>query len=555
MKLFDIVVKINPRVQDYGLVWVEEGLTTTISLHRDSTDDSLHMYSSGESIAGDSYIERGDQKMLGHFGIFLRSDAKAVLSVGFGSGETTACLAQHRPARIDCVEIAPEVVKVALEFFKHINLGDKLEDEVNMVYMDAKNYIHLTDNNYDVIINDSIHPRTFGENASLYTKEYFESAKENLNDNGMIISWIPTYSMPVSVVKSIIGTLLDVYPHVTLWCLTPNIAPLVLVAGSEQQQYFSPKHIEDELDKPGVRNSLSKTNIYNNMDVLSCYIADENDLRECIKDFSINSDYAPFVEFTTDRVVPTTQIFRQFVTGVRSESVYKHIDWTGFSEESRARWLSDYQKLYNVSSYLLKSYDTTDSLEELKYCLDGLEILPDNPALLNVKANSEERLFTDSVKLILAGKADDALVVARDLLKIHPESAIGWMIRSSALQNKGELQEALAAASRAVHLAPDNANARFNLGFILFNLGQFEEAVNEYERMLQFAEQISSEDKAKMLEALAFAYAATGRLTEAISTGEKALELASSTGEKEMAEHIRRQLMLLKSERASQRRR
>lgn len=554
-ELFNTVVKINPRVQDYGLVWVEEGLTTTVSLHRDFSDGSLHMYSSGESIAGDSYIERGDQKMLGHFGILLNSDAKAVLSVGFGSGETTACLAQHKPERVDCVEIAPEVVKVATEFFKHINLGDKLEDEVNLVFMDAKNYIHLTGSSYDVIINDSIHPRSFAENASLYTKEYFESAKEHLNENGMIISWIPTYSMPVSVVESIIGTLLDVFPHVTLWCLTPNLAPLVLVAGSEQQQYFSPKHIENELRKPAVRNSLSKTNICNNMDVLSCYIADENDLRECIKDFSINSDYAPFVEFTTDSVVPRTQIFRKFVSNVRGESVYKHIDWTGFSEESKARWLADYQKLYKVSNYLLKSYDTTDSLDELKYSLDGLEILPDNPALLNVKADAEERLFSDSVKLILAGKTDDALALARDLLKIHPRSAIGWMIRSSAFQNKGNLQEALAAAHRAVQLAPDSANARFNLGFMLFNLGQFEKAIDEYEHMLQLAEQISSEDKAKMLEALASAYAATGRLPEAISTAEKALELASSTGQKEMAEHIRRRLLLFKSEGASQRQR
>lgn len=554
-RLFDIVVKINPRVRDYGLVWVEEGLTTTVSLHRDFSDGSLHMYSSGESIAGDSYIERGDQKMLGHFGILLNSDAKAFLSVGFGSGETTACLAQHRPERIDCVEIAPEVVKVALEFFKHINLGDKLEDEVNMVYMDAKNYIHLTGSSYDVILNDSIHPRSFAENASLYTKEYFESAKERLNKNGMIISWIPTYSMPVSVVKSIVGTMLDVFPHVTLWCLTPNLAPLVLVAGSEQQQYFSPKHIEDELLKPAVRDSLSKTNIYNDLDVLSCYIADENDLRACIKGFSINSDYAPFVEFTTDGVVPRTQIFRQFVTNVRGESFYKHIDWTGFSEESKARWLDDYQKLYEVSSYLLKSYDTTNSMEGLKYILEGLKILPDNPALLDAKVDAEERIFADGVKLILAGKSDEALALAHDLLKIHPRSTVSWMIRSSALQSKGELQEALAAAQRAVQLAPDSANARFNLGFVLFNLGQFDKAVAEYEHMLQLAEQISSGDRAKMVEALASAYAATGRLREAISTYEKALELALSTGQKEMAEHIGRRLLLLKSEGSSQRQR
>jgi hypothetical protein len=59
----------------------------------------------------------------------------------------------------------------------------------------------------------------------------------------------------------------------------------------------------------------------------------------------------------------------------------------------------------------------------------------------------------------------------------------------------------------------------------------------------------------RLSETLAFAYAATGRLPEAISTAEKALELALSTGQKEMAEHIRRRLLLFNSEGASQQQR
>jgi spermidine synthase len=207
--LFDAVVGISPLIPpDYNLAFVKEGLTTTVSLHRDSTNGDLHMYSSGQSIAGDDYVARGDQKMLGHLGVLLNRDAKNVLSVGFGSGETTACLAQHNLQNLDCVEIAPEIVDVALRFFRHINLGDSLNAKVNMIFMDAKNYIHLTDKRYDVIINDSIHPRDFAENASLYTREYFLSARDRLNKNGMIISWLPTYDMSASVFNSIIGTLL-----------------------------------------------------------------------------------------------------------------------------------------------------------------------------------------------------------------------------------------------------------------------------------------------------------------------------------------------------------
>ena len=79
------------------------------------------------------------------------------------------------------------------------------------------------------------------------------------------------------------------------------------------------------------------------MDVLSCYIADERDLAEHVKGFSVNSDYSPFVEFTTDRNADPKQIFSQFVVDVRSDSLYDHIDWTGFSEEQKDKYLADFK--------------------------------------------------------------------------------------------------------------------------------------------------------------------------------------------------------------------
>ena len=44
-------------------------------------------------------------------------------------------------------------VQVAVAHFNHINLGPRLDEFVNVGYMDAKNYLHVTDRKYDVIIN------------------------------------------------------------------------------------------------------------------------------------------------------------------------------------------------------------------------------------------------------------------------------------------------------------------------------------------------------------------------------------------------------------------
>lgn len=551
--LFSTVVGISPLgPPGYILAFVEEGLTTTVSLHRDPANGDLHMYSSGQSIAGDDYVTRGDQKMLGHLGVLLNCDAKKVLSVGFGSGETTACLAQHNLQGLDCVEIAPEIVDVALKFFGHINLGSRLNSKVNMIFMDAKNYIHLTDKRYDVIINDSIHPREFAENASLYTKEYFQSARDRLNKNGMIISWLPTYDMSPSVFNSIIGTLMEVFPHVTIWYPTSHPAPLVLIAGSEQQQYFSPKHMENEMLNEDIRGSLSKLNIKNSMDVLSCYIGDETDLRKVITKFSTNSDYHPFVEFDTDAKLPKEQLFSEFVLSIKDDSVYDHIDWTGFDKSEKDAWLADYRQLRKACSYILMSEGTANVLDKLRYSLAGLSLLPDKPSLLAIRASVDEKLFSAGAKLIVSGKTDQALALSDEILKICPQSAVAWMIKSNALQHNGQMQQALDAARQAVAFAPDNPDAHFCLGIVLHGTGQFENAVTEYKEALRLAGKAAVLDKAKMLNALASAYAAAGRFSEAANAAEMAFDFASSSGQKELTESISKQILLFKKENSGQ---
>ena len=550
--LFDTVVASNPMLpQQLELLEVKEGVTTTVSLYRYPEEDTLYLYASGQRIAGDTYFWRSDQKMLGHFGVLLNSNAKKVLSVGFGSGESMACLALHDLERADCAEIAPEVVDVSLRFFRHINLGDCLDDHVNMVYMDAKNYIHLTDIKYDAIVNDSIHPRHFAENASLYAKEYYESARDHLNENGLFLSWIPTHNTePVAVLNSIIGTMLEVFPYVTIWYMTPSPAWYFLVVGSEQPQYFSPKYMEDELGKEGVRESLSLININNSRDIMSCYIGDKEDLKRHIKSYTVNSDYSPFIEFVTDDRAGGNSMFMKFIRDVRSDSVYRYIDWTGYNEKQKQKWLSEFKRLYEASTYLLLTNSTDGYLKRMEYCMEGLSILPDNPALLDVRQRTERLLLSAYEKLIVDGQPKTALSFAEHMLRIHTQSALGRVIRSSALQEMGDVRGAFNAAKMAVSNGPDNPDAHMRLGGMLSAYTQFEQAIVEYQEALRLGKNdpgFATKREIQLLNALTIAYMSAGRAAEAIDTAEKALALAKSTGRRKIAEDMRKLLDSLRA--------
>ncbi|MHC5073577.1 MAG: spermine/spermidine synthase domain-containing protein, partial [Planctomycetota bacterium] len=554
--LFNTVVEVNkidPKAEgrQFRLLAVKEGVTTTVSVDRDLDDGALYLYSAGQALAGDGMPTRFDQKILGHYGIMLKKDASNVLSVGFGSGETTACFARHELDRIDCVEIAPEVVDVSLKYFTHINLGERLYDEVNMIFMDAKNYIHLTDETYDVIMNDSIHPRLFAENASLYAKEYYESALKRLNQDGLFLSWIPTYDMPVSVVDSITGTMLDVFPHVSIWFLNNYNLSCVWLVGTKEPQYYSPKYIERLLLNEEVKKSLAEMHIYDSIDLLCCYLGDEEDLRKVVGEYGINSDYKPFIEFTVDSPSSERIMFEKYVLNLRKDTIYDHIDWEGFdNKEEKEQWIKEYKQHYQAFTEVLLSYDVPKILDKLSHCMNSLEILPDDLALIDARRIVEILLFSSGMQMIGDGKINESLELAERILKIHQKSPIPWMLRSVIILKNGQFKNALVAAEEAVKLEPDNPDTHFNKGIILSNMGRFQEAAIEYKKVFDLSKkehEYSSFHLIRILEHMIIAYTNSGQTDKALQTAEQALEIASSSRQIDLIEQASNRLEILKN--------
>ncbi len=554
--LFHKVVQKSYLMKDRGarhhaeVLEVKEALTATLSIRKNLKKETLALFASGRKIAGDAFFFRGVQKMLGHFGVFLNKNTNAVMSLGFGSGESTACLAIHNLNRIDCVEIEPEVVKLSLQYFPHINLKNQLEDKVNMIFMDAKNYLHLTDVEYDVIVSESINPRFFAENASLYTKEYFESAKKHLKENGLFLSWIPSHhAAPYSEMNSLIGTMMEVFPYVTIWYMIPNPAAYFVIIGSEKPQHYSPKHIDFEMSKPSVRKSLSEIHINNSRDVLSCYLADKQDLQKIVKEYTINSDFRPFIEFDTETVFGGLTAFKQFLADVRSDSIYRHIDWTGFTDTQKQQWLADYKQLYKVSTFLIQIYTTNNCFEQFNLVRKGLKILPENPALLRSLSIAENDLLSASRKMILDSHFNFALELADDIADVHSKSSIPYIIRSRVFEKKNLLRKALSAAEQAVKHAPDNVYARYQLGMILLKTGQYQQAALELRESLRIAQSIPEFSRyklVKIMDSLAAAYVAAGQISEGVKIVENALDIALATKQKQMARQLMTALTLFR---------
>jgi spermidine synthase len=366
-----------------------EGITTTASVHQYS-EGSTVISTAGINVAGDALPLRQTQKMQGHFPIIMHGSVRSVLTVGFGTGELTKTLTYHNIPDITCVEISPEMVRLSKRYFSRINLGNDLEKQVHMVYMDAKNYMHLTDKKFDVIENDCVWPGTFAESSSLYTKEYFMDARRRLNDSGLFSTWL-TLDLPETTLLSIIKTFSGVFEN-TLF-VYPNYAPdrHILLVGQKNAHAYGYLGAKKEFEKEKVKESLSLIGIRDLDDLLGSILTDSSSLRAFSGKATINSDYFPFVEFDMNR---THLIDDRFITWKNLEIVLrktKRVDYNrllsfaGLDGAAEAETRGELARDEDANEYLLESFCMHSPEERLSLVKKGLAIAPRNQGLLRMQ--------------------------------------------------------------------------------------------------------------------------------------------------------------------------
>src|SRR6202035_1463275 len=107
-----------------------------------------------------------------------------------GAGVTAGCFVLYPGVeKIVICEIEPLVPQVVARHFAEENYHVVDDPRVTVVHDDARHYVLTTQEKFDVITSDPIHPWVKGA-ATLYTKEYFELVERHLHPGGVITQWV-----------------------------------------------------------------------------------------------------------------------------------------------------------------------------------------------------------------------------------------------------------------------------------------------------------------------------------------------------------------------------
>jgi len=134
--------------------------------------------------------------------------------------------------------------------------------------------------------------------------------------------------------------------------------------------------------------------------------------------------------------------------------------------------------------------------------------------------------------LLNDGQLDAALKQYKDISEADPDD-VGTLVHICEIQRKqGKFEEALATIRKARKKEPDNLEAGYNEGILLDHLGRFDEAAQDFDKMVELTSHANGaytadekNNRGIFLERLANVYHEQNKIDQAIATYQKMIEL------------------------------
>ncbi len=284
--------RIMTSMEHTKILYSGEGMNSSIAI---STwdDGAVQFHVSGKVEASTEPYDMRLQRMLGHMPALFHRDPKSVLVVGFGAGVTAGTFVTYPEIRrIVICEMEPLIPPAATRYFGKENYHVMRDPRVQIVYDDARHFILTTNEKFDIITSDPIHPWVKGS-ATLYSKEYFDLVKRHLNPGGLVTQWVPLYETDTPTVKSEIATFFDVFPDGTVWGNENNGGYDSVVMGGAEPMKIDLDAIRARLARPDHREvgrSLYEVGFHSLPSLLSTYAGQARGLQPWLEDAVINRD-------------------------------------------------------------------------------------------------------------------------------------------------------------------------------------------------------------------------------------------------------------------------
>jgi spermidine synthase len=201
-------------VRRFGRVlFYREEVTDTVMVTEDDAGGRMIRYADGRGTAGTVTV--AEDRMYAHIPLLLHPEPRRILQIAFGVGNSLASATRYPIEQVDCVELSPGALEAA-RYFSETNRNVLADPRVRVIVSDGRNFLLASRDRYDVIRLDPPELHTAGV-VNLYTREFFELAREHLAPGGIFSIWVNAVMTPDDDLRRLVRTIEDVFPHVSIW--------------------------------------------------------------------------------------------------------------------------------------------------------------------------------------------------------------------------------------------------------------------------------------------------------------------------------------------------
>jgi spermidine synthase len=278
------------------LIEVQEGPTTTAAAAAHFVYGEPYyreLLTPGISMSSTRADARRYMAMMAHAALLTAGGSKRALLICYGVGNTASALLSDRAlARLDVVDISPEVLALA-SHFAAARGDDPLGDpRIHVFIDDGRHHLITSRARYDIITAEGPPPNHAGV-ANLYSREFYRLAKQRLAADGVMTQWLPVFQLADSDVRAMIAAFVAELPYTAL--LYGYQQQLILIGGLRPLA-LDPSRLR-RLDDPELSKNLRANYIGGVEDVLGSVLQTDAELRREVAGVAALSDEQPSIQY------------------------------------------------------------------------------------------------------------------------------------------------------------------------------------------------------------------------------------------------------------------
>jgi len=404
-------------------------------------------------------------RLMAHFPLLAHPSPTRALLICFGVGSTASAIAAHRTVeQIDVVDLNISVYETAREF-RATNQGVDRDPRVTRILDDGRNFLNVTDRQYDLITSEPPPPMHEGV-YRLYSAEYYQSVLAHLTERGLMTQWLSVTQMPPEAVTLAIRTFVGTFRHALLFVgygrefILVGSPAAIDLRNIERNFYLS----------EGVVQDLRRLGIPTPVRLLARIIEGDAVLRQ------VEAGARPISDQHNDLAHLSLNPFRPAQIRYDPVRLLEELGTEGLTGGRELRALAmDLARLRDAvpdfpSSSLMTvprgdgvahagaDWKLVNRLNQEATQLAGQGRIPDAidrlAASLSLVAEQRSTLETLAILRERSGRYPDAVETWRRLSELDPEDARGLLGMGRALVRLGRHEEAAEVLHRALELSP-----------------------------------------------------------------------------------------------------